>query len=626
MKNDELFVINNIDFKYKNSDYIIKNFSYSFNKTGFYTLFGNSGCGKTTLLNIISGILNFENGNILFNGKKYIGCVNKNEVFDYAYYITQESYFIDYLTVYEIVSLCSNDDKKIFQLFTLFKLTNSKDKYPNQLSGGEKQRLSIIIALLKNKKILILDEPTAELDIENKKMIFKILKILKKHILIICSSHDMEILKYCDKVIYFDNHLSNYEFKKEKINTNILLKKNFENYRVKNIYNFIKKQNNMKKNRMVNNLLIIIFVLSILISFFCFSIETKVLNTVQNYYKINYLTMYCPLNNKCKEIFDRNDTLDYVFSYSLNVPIPEHKNESTYVNIDFLTNIITLPPKKSEFPLSNIIAYGDYPDNENEIVLGYDLAKEYNYNIERLIGSKINIKLVDGYNSFYVKGILKKFDKNDKQYFKNAEVQIENLDNSYFINGIFNNKYINDEFVGYNEENLDKSVYYVYFKNFDSLYNAYKQYKNNTPYDNNIYVKDFPNQYLDILRQFETYAMFFLPIFILSIFISIVFYYRVQEIQQLYTDKYFSIYQLYGYNLNEIKKAIIKNNIINLVKCFLKSITISVIIAVIINFLNTKFSIIHYQIFSINLLGIVILIFFLTLISTIFSFKLYPYS
>ena len=163
----KLITINNLYKKY--DDYIFEDFSYSFNKTGLYVLFGESGCGKTTLFNILLGHTNYEKGTISINGKNYQNKVENN---DLVCYITQEAYFVDYLKVKENIELCSNDSNKIKKLLELFKLTNKIDNYPKQLSGGEKQRLAILIALLKNKKIIFLDEPTSSLDKNNKKIIF----------------------------------------------------------------------------------------------------------------------------------------------------------------------------------------------------------------------------------------------------------------------------------------------------------------------------------------------------------------------------------------------------------------------------------------------------------------------
>ena len=116
---------------------ILDGFSGTFLETGFYLLLGESGSGKTSFLNLLAGFLPFESGTVRWDRDVYSEKVSfPGEVpFDY---MTQDSFFVD-------------------------------------LSGGERGRLAIIRALLKGKKVLLLDEPTAALDEKNKRMIFEML-------------------------------------------------------------------------------------------------------------------------------------------------------------------------------------------------------------------------------------------------------------------------------------------------------------------------------------------------------------------------------------------------------------------------------------------------------------------
>lgn len=182
---------------------IIDSFSYSFNDTGFYLLMGESGSGKTTLLNILSGLLSFEGGTIYYDGQNYIKQVSNEQLMYKIDYVTQDSFFVDFLCVMDNLRLVCADENRIIDVLRQFGLKNVSNKMPSVLSGGEKQRLAIVRSLLNSKKILLLDEPTASLDRENKFAVFDLLKKLKDKILIICTTHDKEAKPYADYVIEF---------------------------------------------------------------------------------------------------------------------------------------------------------------------------------------------------------------------------------------------------------------------------------------------------------------------------------------------------------------------------------------------------------------------------------------
>ena len=188
---------NNVN-KIYNNRFIIKDFTYEFKDNGFYLLFGDSGCGKTTLLNLLAGFVACDSGEILVEGK--------------IDYITQDTFFVDFLTVMDNLKMVSEDTEKAHYLLNKFGLEKTAEQYPSTLSGGEKQRLAIIRSVLQEKEILFLDEPTAALDEENKVLVFELLKEIKHDILIFCSSHDAIAKSYADEVIRLHK---NYEYSEE---------------------------------------------------------------------------------------------------------------------------------------------------------------------------------------------------------------------------------------------------------------------------------------------------------------------------------------------------------------------------------------------------------------------------
>lgn len=616
--------IKNLKKKYHNTDYVINDFSYEFSSTGLYTLFAESGSGKTTLLNIICGLVSFDSGKIYFNDTEYTEQLDKEYMAKYIAYITQDNYFVDYLNVIDNLTLCSNNEIEINKLLEKFSLKTVAHCYTNELSGGEKQRLSLIQAILKHKKVIILDEPTSALDSENKKLIFELLNELKQDNLVICSSHDPELLKYSDEVIDF-KHMEKYNSKNITSKT-IKMDENMSSRPVKDIYPFLKKQaKHNSKNTKINFLLGGILVLCILIMFFCFNIDNKLIETIQDKYHLNYLTVYCPIDNEeyCKNLFDSPDVSSHSFVYSLNIPLNSRFEEGSSGNIEFNIDLLTLPIDKKVFPFLDRIKYGQYYSSKDEIILGYDLALLYDCdNPDSLIGTNITIKTPSGLNEFKIVGIFDYFNEIEKQYFNAGQIQSENIDSKYFINALFTEQYIDDGIEGYNEVDLRKQVYYVYFNDFNKLYRNYIEFVDNRIDDNKIYVSSFPNLYLDIMMQFNTFTTFLFPIFILSIIISLVFYYQVLQLEMKYKKHIFSVYQYYGYSVKEIKKATIRFNVINILKIYSFSLCISILIASFSNFLNSIFNFVPYRIFSYDLFSIILLFIFLMMISVIMALLL----
>lgn len=601
--------LNKICKKY-NKNFVINNFSYTFKTNGLYTIFGESGSGKTTLLNIIAGLISFDSGEIYFNNNKYKS-LNFGNMSNYISYLTQDVYLIEYLNIYDNLLLCSSDIELINSLIKELDLEKTLKQYPNELSGGEKQRISLIQTILKNKKIIILDEPTSSLDEKSKNKVYKLLNKLKKDHLIICSSHDKDIKKYSDEIIYLNEN----KFEKTS-NTTIECTK--ENNKLQyNLYDFVKKQNKYYKNK-INILLSITLILCFLIIYFSSNTEDKLLTSLQKRYNMNYLTVYCPINSdECNRLFESKEITEYSFIYHLNIPLERSKTEGSVGN-SLESNIYTLPLNINNFKLASNIKYGRYIKSKNEIILGIDKALSINKNIELLLNKRITINTVDGENDFIIVGIFDYFDNNE--YFKIGQVNDPN--NYYFISNEFTKQYIYDDILGYNEVDVRKSVYYVYFDNFNTLYKYYNKYVNNDIYSNNIYIDAIPSYFIEISNQISIFKIILIPIFIISIIVSIIYYFQTMKIDIKYKKHNYATYLYYGYNLKDIKKSTTKNNIINLLKIFIFSFIISLILSFIINNINNYFNIVSYQIFNINIIAVCTFLILLLICSIILSILL----
>ena len=161
----------------------LDNIDLSINKGEFVVILGPSGAGKSTLLNLIGGMDTLTKGSIEIDGED-ISKYNENELSEYRAenigFIFQFYNILPTLTVLENVELVKdivkngNDSKEAIKAVGLEQHMN---KFPNQLSGGEQQRVSIARAIAKNPKLLLCDEPTGALD---SKTGVEVLKLLKK--------------------------------------------------------------------------------------------------------------------------------------------------------------------------------------------------------------------------------------------------------------------------------------------------------------------------------------------------------------------------------------------------------------------------------------------------------------
>ncbi len=167
---------------------IFDNFSYDFKSTGIYGLQGDSGRGKTTLLRIISGL-----------DKDFKGEITGNENISYAF---QEYRLFPSLSALDNVikiAYSDADENEVNKSIELLKTLRFSDYdlhlYPTELSGGMKQRINFARALLKESKILLLDEITKEVDKEIKDIMLRFIKEASLSRLVILISHNSEDLE-----------------------------------------------------------------------------------------------------------------------------------------------------------------------------------------------------------------------------------------------------------------------------------------------------------------------------------------------------------------------------------------------------------------------------------------------
>jgi ABC-type lipoprotein export system ATPase subunit len=169
-------------------------------------LFGPSGCGKSTLLNILAGLDYPDDGEMYFQNqiikKKSLELLQKE-----LGIIFQDHYLISELNIFDNIKLKCNSHEEINEILKYFELLDLKNKFPNQLSNGQKQRVCVARALVSKPKILIADEPTSYLDRENADLVINLILMASKKfdISTVVASHDMSFQSKFDKSYTIDN-------------------------------------------------------------------------------------------------------------------------------------------------------------------------------------------------------------------------------------------------------------------------------------------------------------------------------------------------------------------------------------------------------------------------------------
>ena len=178
---------------------VFKEINFEINENENVFLFGPSGCGKSSLLNIISGLDKPDGGEISFLNNK-ISNNHYNFLKNDIGIIFQDHYLISELNTFENIQLKTNNLSAINEIFDYFRLEDLKNKYPSQLSNGQKQRVCVARALVNRPKLLVADEPTSYLDRENADLVMDLIIQSSKKFKVssIVASHDISFKKKFD--------------------------------------------------------------------------------------------------------------------------------------------------------------------------------------------------------------------------------------------------------------------------------------------------------------------------------------------------------------------------------------------------------------------------------------------
>lgn len=193
----------------------IDNISFDVERGEFIAIMGASGSGKTTLLNCISTIDKVTSGHIYLNDLD-VTTLKGNKLSEFRReelgFIFQDFNLLDTLTAYDNIALAlsiqdksvKNLDEKIKEVSKYLNITHVLNKYPYQMSGGEKQRVASARAIITNPSLILADEPTGALDSKSAKMLLERLEYLnkEKNATILMVTHDAYTASYSSRVIF----------------------------------------------------------------------------------------------------------------------------------------------------------------------------------------------------------------------------------------------------------------------------------------------------------------------------------------------------------------------------------------------------------------------------------------
>lgn len=209
-------VFENVAFSYDEDNQVLKDISFTAKQGEVTALVGASGSGKTSILRLISRLYDYDKGKILIDGKD-IKNISTDSLFKKISIVFQDVTLFN-SSILENIRIGKKDssDEEVIKAATLANCMDFINKLPNgldtvigengsELSGGERQRLSIARAFLKDAPILILDEISANLDVDNEKKIQESLNKLIKDKTVIIISHRLKSIENVDKIIVIEN-------------------------------------------------------------------------------------------------------------------------------------------------------------------------------------------------------------------------------------------------------------------------------------------------------------------------------------------------------------------------------------------------------------------------------------
>lgn len=490
---------------------VFQNLSFDFSNCGFYLLCGKSGSGKSTLLNILAGYEEIDSGQRIIDKDIHITS------------IFQTYELINELTVYENLKMLEdiyNEDVSMDSIMQQLGLQEIKDHYPYELSAGQQQRVGIARALMQKPQVIICDEPTESLDIENKKIVLDLLKKLSNHCAVIVASHEKQLMmEYSDYCYEIKNYQLYCISSSQNDKLQISPKPNYNQQSIRYYFHkiFHKKMTIMS----------LILTCLILIEIVCVQIDYSLFMQEHGHDALNYRSLY---------ITDYTSSLQDIENNHLLIPFQplEINHQLKKVNV---------------YPCPDVSRVHD-----NEIIINDKLAKA----LQQEIGSTIELSYQlqeESYPlTFIIKEIIEEKDVNQMQIYYSYDYMINKLkDTPYSLKYPTQYDLLTSETLSY-EIIIDGDV--------DQVYEQYSNQKNISVYHSIL------TDWIIQQKEFHFYHIIFVIVEILLFVMNICFLFYDILKNMKKNQKNISIMYSLGIPLSLLKQLYLKKQV-KILLCFL---------------------------------------------------------
>lgn len=415
---------------------VIQNANYSFPNSGLVCLLGESGCGKTTLMNLIAGLDTEYTGKIIVDNVE-LNTLSENDLCnyrkDYTGFVFQDYHLLNgYSVIENIVYPCvlKNDDsqrdiQKAKELLHSIGLSDKIEEKVQNLSGGQKQRVAIARALIKNPKVILADEPTGALDRKTSTEIMELLKEISQEKLVIVITHDRHICEYADEIITIED--KKVCVQKDLDEADRVSKEKMTLCPPGKINHFALACKNFKTAWIKYLLVSFIFSFGILCMLFSLSSGNIIEKSITDFKEKNVA-----FNNGYVKNDEKNDIYKRLSADSrLENVYKQYKIEN--VSLSMNTHTETMAEKLPMPKAKESMSYGTMPrNNKNEIALTPSLAKKYDAKINELIGKEIVLEYQSQKYTLKVSGI---YNAGYDDFFVSSDIEKE------FYKGLDNEPY-----------------------------------------------------------------------------------------------------------------------------------------------------------------------------------------